>query len=379
MKKVFGFIVIMIVVISVAYFLKANFFILSTEPVKVISLEDLKKKIEQKEDFILVDVRSELEYKSGHLPNALNLPFNKINKKTASSLPKDEEIIVYCSNTNCSLSERAAQKLKNLGFKNVLNFKEGVYGYDKTLLGVSCNEPGALPCEESVFFDKSILSAIIAASLVSSLNPCSIALILFLFGYLIIFLNQRKKALKLGAFYIGSVFVVSFLLGILLYKGFNLFFTSSKYLIVSDIINFILGGILLIFGIINIKDFFWPGALGISVEVPAQVKLFFNKLIEKAAYLPILFLAILVVPFGSPCSLPLYLGVVKIISSFSLANVLLYLGIYNLIYILPLVLILLFVWFGGNLNILKEKEERGKKWLKLIIGIILIIVGIILI
>lgn len=379
MKKVFGFIIIMIVVISVAYFLKANFFILSTEPVKVISLEDLKKKIEQKEDFILVDVRSELEYKSGHLPNALNLPFNKINKKTASSLPKDEEIIVYCSNTNCSLSERAAQKLKNLGFKNVLNFKEGVYGYDKTLLGVSCNEPGALPCEESVFFDKSILSAIIAASLVSSLNPCSIALILFLFGYLIIFLNQRKKALKLGAFYIGSVFVVSFLLGILLYKGFNLFFTSSKYLIVSDIINFILGGILLIFGIINIKDFFWPGALGISVEVPAQVKLFFNKLIEKAAYLPILFLAILVVPFGSPCSLPLYLGVVKIISSFSLANVLLYLGIYNLIYILPLVLILLFVWFGGNLNILKEKEERGKKWLKLIIGIILIIVGIILI
>lgn len=379
MKKVISFILIIASVIAIAYFLKANFFILSNEPIKIITLEELKKKIEQKEDFILVDVRSELEYKAGHLPGARSLPFNKINKNSVSILPKDKEIIVYCSNANCSLSERAAQKLKGLGFKNVLNFKEGVYGYDKTLLGVSCNESGALPCEESIFFDKGILSTLIAASLISSLNPCSIALILFLFGYLIVFLGQRKKAIKLGIFYIVSIFLVSLLLGILLYKGFNLFFNSPNYLTVSRFVSLILGGILLVFGIINIKDFFWPGAFGISIESPIRVKLFFNKLIEKAAYFPILLLAVLVVLFGSPCSLPLYIGVIKIISNLSLMNILIYLGIYNLIYILPLVLILLFVWFGGNVSILKEKEEQGKRWLKLIIGIILIVIGMILI
>lgn len=383
MKKVFLFLFLIIIIFLISFFLKENFFILSTEKIGTISLKDLKNKISRNEDFILFDVRSEIEYKAGHLPNALNLSYNKIDKETISEFPKDKEIIVYCSNKNCSLSEKAAFKLKRLGFKNVLNFKEGVYGYNKELLGVSCGEPDALSCQggEENFKEnkKTFFLPAIFASSVSGLNPCSIALFLFLLGYLIVFLDQKNKALKLGAFYILSVFLVSFLLGFLLYKGFNLFFSSPTYLVISSIINIFLAGILLIFGIVNIKDFFWPGALGISVEMPNRVKLFFNKLIKKANYFPILFLAVLVVPFGSPCSLPLYLAIVKMISAFSLANILLYLVVYNLFYILPLILIWLFILLGGNLNILKEKEETGKKWLKLIIGIILITIGIILI
>jgi rhodanese-related sulfurtransferase len=57
----------------------------------------LLKRIESKTAPVILDTRTALEFKRGHVPGAINVPPRKILAKTAK-LPraKDTEIVVYC-------------------------------------------------------------------------------------------------------------------------------------------------------------------------------------------------------------------------------------------------------------------------------------------
>ncbi len=80
----------------------------------------LKSLIDNKlEDYILVDVRTDEEYGAGHIPTAINIPFDVI----AQNLPtenKDNLIIVYCRSGN--RSGVANNTLTTLGYTNILDF-----------------------------------------------------------------------------------------------------------------------------------------------------------------------------------------------------------------------------------------------------------------
>lgn len=70
------------------------------------------------EGAILIDVRSEVEFKSNHLDGAINLNYETIDKTIEEKVSdKDTKIIVYCQSGNRSAT--AAQKLINLGYTNV--------------------------------------------------------------------------------------------------------------------------------------------------------------------------------------------------------------------------------------------------------------------
>lgn len=73
-------------------------------------------------DHILVDVRTKGEYKDGHLPNAINIPLNELNKRMAE-IPENKPIIVVCASGNRSKS--GASKLVSAGYENVSNLKGG--------------------------------------------------------------------------------------------------------------------------------------------------------------------------------------------------------------------------------------------------------------
>ncbi len=99
----------------------------SPESSSEISLEELKQKIEKKEDFILLDVRSEEEYQEGHISGAQSMPVDKIDSEY-NKLTLDKEIIVYCSSgcATCSTSSNQAyKKLEKLGFSKVRKLEEG--------------------------------------------------------------------------------------------------------------------------------------------------------------------------------------------------------------------------------------------------------------
>ena len=59
--------------------------------------KQLLKRIESKSAPVIIDARTGIEFKRGHVPGAINAPPRKILLKTAK-LPrgKDTEIVVYC-------------------------------------------------------------------------------------------------------------------------------------------------------------------------------------------------------------------------------------------------------------------------------------------
>lgn len=66
--------------------------------IEEITREDLKKKIDQRDDFFLVETLAAHAYHHAHLPGAINIPPDQVSELTAARLPdKEAEIIVYCS------------------------------------------------------------------------------------------------------------------------------------------------------------------------------------------------------------------------------------------------------------------------------------------
>jgi len=97
---------------------------------KSISAEELKKKIDGKEDFILVDVLGKESYEGKHIPTSINIPVDEIENRASTELrDKNKEVVVYCASTECQASPRAAKKLVELGFTNVVDYEAGIAGW----------------------------------------------------------------------------------------------------------------------------------------------------------------------------------------------------------------------------------------------------------
>ena len=67
--------------------------------VGTITCDELKFRMDHKENFILVETLPLPYYRHTHLPNAINLPPNQVKELAPTLLPdKAAEIIVYCAN-----------------------------------------------------------------------------------------------------------------------------------------------------------------------------------------------------------------------------------------------------------------------------------------
>ncbi len=66
--------------------------------VKTISRDELKKKIDRKEKFMLVETLPSTAYAHAHLPGAINMPPDQVTQLASKLLPdKNVEIVVYCA------------------------------------------------------------------------------------------------------------------------------------------------------------------------------------------------------------------------------------------------------------------------------------------
>lgn len=84
----------------------------TTGTMSKIKTEEVKKILDNKdENYILIDVREDYEFREGHIPGAVNIPLGNI---TTVDYSKDKTIIVYCRSGN--RSNQAAIKLKNMGY-----------------------------------------------------------------------------------------------------------------------------------------------------------------------------------------------------------------------------------------------------------------------
>lgn len=64
----------------------------------------------------VLDVRPTEEFAAGHVPGAINLPLDQLEKRL-HQLPTEQEIVAYCRGPYCVLAFEAVQKLRAEGFK----------------------------------------------------------------------------------------------------------------------------------------------------------------------------------------------------------------------------------------------------------------------
>ena len=84
-----------------------------------ITMEDAATLLESENDYLILDVRTEQEYFSGHIPGAMCIPNEDIDETVVEILPDKEQVIfVYCRSGN--RSKQAAEKLANLGYTNIV-------------------------------------------------------------------------------------------------------------------------------------------------------------------------------------------------------------------------------------------------------------------
>jgi len=63
-----------------------------------VTRDELKAKIERRDDFILIETLQPPAYMQTHLPGAINLPPDRIKELAPELLPdRSAEIVVYCS------------------------------------------------------------------------------------------------------------------------------------------------------------------------------------------------------------------------------------------------------------------------------------------
>ena len=84
--------------------------------------QEKAKEMMEAQDVIVLDVREQDEFDSGHIPGAVLLPVGTITKATAASvIPEtDSVVLVYCRSGN--RSKTASRALVKLGYTNIYEF-----------------------------------------------------------------------------------------------------------------------------------------------------------------------------------------------------------------------------------------------------------------
>ena len=93
---------------------------------KEITVQELKLKIDNKEDFQLIDVREEHEYEICNLNGEL-IPMGTVMDHV-DSISKDKPVIVHCKSGRRSAAI-VMELEKRFGYTNLYNLKGGILAY----------------------------------------------------------------------------------------------------------------------------------------------------------------------------------------------------------------------------------------------------------
>ena len=118
--------------------------------VPIVELEDLKAGYDNG-SFIIVDVRSSIEFETIHPKEALHVTLSSADfesnlRKVAYNNP-GKKLATYCNGITCLKSYKAAQKAVDAGMKNVYAFDAGIpawakaYPADTMLVGKPIIDP----------------------------------------------------------------------------------------------------------------------------------------------------------------------------------------------------------------------------------------------
>jgi rhodanese-related sulfurtransferase len=96
----------------------------------------------------VLDVRPPEEYRAGHIPGALSVPVDELDRRLAD-LPRDREIVVYCRGPYCVLAVEAVELLRRRGF-DAVRLEDGIPDWRARGLPIATGEEVASQTKASV-------------------------------------------------------------------------------------------------------------------------------------------------------------------------------------------------------------------------------------
>lgn len=175
----------------------------------------------------------------------------------------------------------------------------------------------------------------------------------------------------IGLIYILVVYLTYFIAGL----GLLVFIQKFQ---LADVIGTIVGIVIILGGMVEIKDFFFYGK-GFSLAIPKSQIARIKKYVQKASIPGVIFLGMFVAAVELPCTGGPYLAITTLLSrSFNLRAVYL-LMLYNFIFVVPLIVILLMTYFGTSINKIQDWKHKYRKWMRLATGLVMIALGTLLI
>lgn len=217
--------------------------------------------------------------------------------------------------------------------------------------------------------DVPTLSLVVISAAIDSINPCAIGVLILMVSVVLSGKGSMKRLLTLGGLYIGAIFLTYLIAGLGL-----IYFLSSVPLFVSEYLALFVGSIVIFAGILEIKDFFWYGK-GFSLQIPPYFADKIHTFSKNVTVPGVILLGCFIAAVELPCTGAPYLAIITILSLNFDAYAMFLLVLYNIIFVLPLVVILLLVAGGVKLNTIKNWKSNNKGYMRLAIGIMLILLG----
>lgn len=216
------------------------------------------------------------------------------------------------------------------------------------------------------------LPILVGAAIIDSINPCAFGVLIFLLSYLTESSKSKAKLILHGIIYITAVYVTYFSAGLILLPvigslgKFSLFFYG------------VIGILVILSGLAEIKDFFWYGkgfSLSLIPGTSERIKMYANKISDNI--ISAFILGIFVALVELPCTGAVYLAILSIMSlvGVTFENVA-ELVLYNFIFVAPLILILLTFVYGIRSEKLEAWRKKHRGTARLIIGIVLVALGV---
>ncbi len=212
------------------------------------------------------------------------------------------------------------------------------------------------------------LTTVLLTAVIDSINPCAIGVLILLISTLIV-AKKKAEMLRIGMIYIFAIFLTYFSFGL----GLTAFLAVIP-IVVAEYISIVVGFLVVIAGLIEIKDYFWYGK-GISLMIPHK---YVDKIKEKMKTMSlgtIIFLGVFVASVELPCTGGPYLAITLLLSQNFNMTAFVLLVIYNIIFVLPLIVILLLVLMGTKIQNIQNWKQMNKTYMRFATGILLIALG----
>ena len=217
------------------------------------------------------------------------------------------------------------------------------------------------------------LGTVLITAAIDSINPCAIGVLILMMSVLLAAHRTTKQLIGLGLAYIGAIFFVYLAAGLGLIYAF-----SSMPLILTEYLSIIVGILIIIAGIIEIKDYFWYGQ-GFSLMIPPIFAKKLHNFTGKTTVVSIMLLGAFVAAVELPCTGAPYLAIITLLAQYFDFTALIMLIIYNIIFVAPLLIILFMVAGGKKIHDIKQWKQNNRTYMRLAVGIMLVLMGWLLI